>query len=100
MNTAIDVINLIYGALAIFSVLTWSILIIKLYIFFRLKRANLIFLETYDKITHAADLPTMPKNVRGLYSRLAVAMQHRHLKWLEKVMMMSRFQTASKGGGV
>lgn len=75
MSPSVDVIALIYWILGFFSVLTWTILIVKLYIFFRLKRANRIFLQVYDKITHAAELSAMPENGRGSYGHLASAMQ-------------------------
>ncbi len=68
------VIELILWLLAAFSVVTWTILLIKMIVFTRLRRANARFLAAFNELVGAAALPALLRDTRGTFSLLAQAM--------------------------
>lgn len=69
-----DVIDLILWLLAAFSVLTWTILLVKAVVFIRQRRANRRFLERFARIQAASELPQLARTSRGNLSVLSDAM--------------------------
>lgn len=68
------VIELILWLLALFSVITWTILLVKMIVFTRLRRANARFHEAFSLVTGVAALAGLLSRARGTYSVLAQAM--------------------------
>lgn len=69
-----DVIDLILWLLAAFSVLTWTILLVKAVVFIRQRRTNRRFLDRFARIQAASELPQLARTSRGNLSVLSDAM--------------------------
>ncbi len=67
------VIDLILWVLGIFSVLTWTILLVKMVMFMRMKLANRRFMALFDKVSNAAELKNSVQDTYGPFSDLASA---------------------------
>lgn len=74
MPTLPYVIHIILWLLAAFSVLTWTILLVKAIIFTRQRRANRHFLDRFSRIKSADELPQLVRTSSGNLSVLADAL--------------------------
>ena len=70
MDNVPDIVDLVLYFLAGLSILTWAILMVKLYVFWRTKRANQKLLSTYTGVTHLTKMPEVLYKAKGSLSGL------------------------------
>jgi len=74
MPTLPYVIHIILWLLAAFSILTWTILLVKAVVFTRQRRANRHFIDRFSRVKNAGGLPQLVRTSSGNLSVLADAM--------------------------
>ncbi|MEQ1600830.1 MAG: MotA/TolQ/ExbB proton channel family protein [Methylophilaceae bacterium] len=73
MDAIFDIVDTVLWLLAALSILTWTILIVKVYVFWRLKLANRQFLDAYTPLTKVGQVAALRHDVQGTLSYLAQA---------------------------
>ncbi len=73
MDAIFDIVDTVLWLLAALSILTWTILIVKVYVFWRLKLANRPFLDAYTPLTKVGQVAALRHDVQGTLSYLAQA---------------------------
>lgn len=71
MDAIFDIVDTVLWFLAVLSILTWTILIVKIYVFWHLKQANRQFLSGYFRLAEVGQLPTLVIDTQGTLSHLA-----------------------------
>lgn len=71
MDNVPDIVDLVLYFLAGLSVLTWTILIVKSYVFWRQKHANTSFITHYTGITRLTKLPEALYKAKGSLNNLS-----------------------------
>lgn len=81
MDKVPDIVDFVLYFLAGLSVLTWTILMVKSYVFWRLKRANLKLLSGFSGVTRLTKLPEELCKVKGSLSSLSNKVMHDLKVW-------------------
>ena len=71
MDNIPDIVDFVLYFLAGLSILTWTILIVKAYVFWRQKRANINFISHYTDVTRLTKLPEALYKAKGSLSYLS-----------------------------
>lgn len=71
MDNIPDIVDFVLYFLAGLSILTWTILIVKAYVFWRQKRANINFISHYTGVTRLIKLPEALYKAKGSLSYLS-----------------------------
>ena len=71
MDNIPDIVDFVLYFLAGLSILTWTILIVKAYVFWRQKRANINFISHYTGVTRLTKLPEALYKAKGSLSYLS-----------------------------
>ena len=81
MDNVPDIVDFVLYFLAGLSVLTWTILMVKCYVFWRLKRANLKLLSGFSGVTRLTKLPEVLYKAQGSLSSLNNKVMHDLKAW-------------------
>jgi len=81
MDKVPDIVDFVLYFLAGLSILTWTILLVKSYVFWRLKQANLQLLDNYSGVTRLTKIPEMLGNAKGSLSVLSNKVIHDIKAW-------------------
>lgn len=81
MDNTPDIVDLVLYFLALLSILTWTILIVKVYVFWRQKQSNKQFLNHYASTTHLAKMPEALFKAKGTLSGLSNRVMHNLKTW-------------------
>ncbi len=76
MDSIFDIVDTVLWCLAALSVLTWTILIVKLVVFWRLKQANHQFLAGFSRLTRISELSSQLHGAQGSLKLLAETALH------------------------
>lgn len=81
MDNVPDIVDFVLYFLAGLSILTWTILMVKCYVFWRQKQANIELLSSYAGVTRLTKLPEVPYKVKGSLSILSNKVMHDLIAW-------------------
>ena len=81
MDNIPDIVDFVLYFLAGLSILTWTILMVKIYVFWRLKQANTKLLSGYAGITRLTKMPEVLYKAKGSLSVLSNKVMHDLKAW-------------------
>jgi len=81
MDNVPDIVDFVLYFLAGLSILTWTILIVKSYVFWRQKQANIELLSGYAGVTRLTKVPEVPYKAKGSLSSLSNKVMHDLIAW-------------------
>ncbi len=81
MDNVPDIVDSVLYFLAGLSILTWTILIVKSYVFLRQKQANIELLSGYAGVTRLTKLPEVLYKAKGSLSSLSNKVMHDLIAW-------------------
>jgi biopolymer transport protein ExbB len=81
MDKVPDIVDFVLYFLAGLSILTWTILMIKIYVFWRLKQANTKLLSGYAGVTRLTKMPEVLYKAKGSLSVLSNKVMHDLKVW-------------------
>ncbi len=73
MDAIPNIVNVVLWLLALLSVLTWTIMILKAYEFWQNTRGNRIFLAEFGKFSHVQELQPLPATTAGTLAHICSA---------------------------
>jgi len=87
MDNVPDIVDLVLYFLAGLSILTWTILMVKSYVFWRLQGANTFFMSSITGMTRLTKSLEMQFNAKGSLSSLSNKVIHDIQAWSKDVSL-------------